>query len=74
MTLAEISEWRGWIWIALFLLITGTGAGFSLYARAEQYTDRRVDELRDLLRQDLGEIRQDLRTIQDDVKRLLDRR
>lgn len=74
MKLSEVSEWRGWIWIAVFLFLTATGTAFGIYEKAEQYADLRVGELREQLQAELGEMKQDLRTIRGDIKELLRRR
>lgn len=71
MNIHEIREWRGWIWIAVFLFTTYIGASFSLYARAENHTNERIDQLREQLVGELADIRQDLRTIREDIKQLL---
>ena len=71
MNVKIIAEWRGWIWIAIFLFVTQVGAAFTLYANTEQYTDRRVSELRAQVCTDLQLLRQDVRTIHEDIKLLL---
>ncbi len=71
MTLKELAEWRGWIWIAVTLMMSLTAAGFGLYRDMQLYTDVRVADLQSDLCRQMSDIREDLRIIREDVKRLL---
>jgi len=76
--LKEVSEWRGWIWIAVSLLVSLVGGGFTLYAKAEAYPDKCVEDVKsdvtdvknDVSAQ-LSEIKGDMKVIQADIKLIL---
>ena len=70
----KLAEWRGWIWIAVFLFISLVGAGFGLFSKAEAYADKRVNDLREEIKENVGEMKKDIRLIRADIKELLKRR